>query len=116
MNNSASLTLVQGPSTVTCMVVTSLYHNYPTDFINSLQWVKASVNTNLCTEFLLQIWKQQEDSAMLLASNKKPSLHFVKVGKRVAEPLYSKRFSAESIQEYYPIAYQIHKIRYTSKG
>jgi hypothetical protein len=109
MNNSAGLTLVQGPSTVTCMVVTSLYHNFPTDFISSLQWVKASVNTNLCTEFL-------EDSAMLLASNKQPSLHFEKVGKRVAEPLYSTRISADSIQEYYLIAYQIHKIRYTSKG
>jgi Ni,Fe-hydrogenase III component G len=76
MNISASLTLVQGPSTVTCMVVTSLYHNFPTDFISSLQRVKASVNTNLCTEFLLQIWKQQEDSAMLLASNKQPNLNF----------------------------------------
>jgi hypothetical protein len=32
--------------------------------------VKASVNTNLGTEFLLQIWKHREDSAMLLASNK----------------------------------------------
>jgi hypothetical protein len=116
MNNSASVTLVQGPSTVTCMVVTSLYHNFPTDFIRSLQWVKASVNTNLCTEFLLQIWKQQEDSAMLLASNKQPSLHFEKVGKRVAEPLYSTRFSADSIQGYYLIAYQIHDLRYTSKG
>jgi hypothetical protein len=76
MNISASLTLVQGPSTVTCMVVTSLYHNFPTDFISSLQRVKASVNTNLCTEFLLQIWKPQEDSAMLLASNKQPNLNF----------------------------------------
>jgi hypothetical protein len=46
------------------------YHNFPTDFISSLQWVKASENTNLCTEFLLQIQKQWEDSAMLLASNK----------------------------------------------
>jgi hypothetical protein len=27
-------------------------------------------NTNLQTEFLLQIWKQQEDSAILLASNR----------------------------------------------
>jgi hypothetical protein len=27
-------------------------------------------STNLRTEFLLQIWKQQEDSAILLASNR----------------------------------------------
>ncbi len=27
-------------------------------------------STNLCTEFLLQIWKQQEDSAILSASNR----------------------------------------------
>jgi len=32
--------------------------------------VKASENTNLCIEFLLQVQKQLEDSAMLLASNK----------------------------------------------
>jgi hypothetical protein len=32
--------------------------------------VKASENTNLHTKFLLQFQKQQEDSAMLLASNK----------------------------------------------
>jgi hypothetical protein len=32
--------------------------------------VKASENTNLCIEFLLQIQKQWKDSAMLLASNK----------------------------------------------
>jgi len=31
---------------------------------------KANENTNLCNEFLLQIWKQREDSAMLLASHK----------------------------------------------
>ncbi len=31
---------------------------------------KANDNTNLCNEFLLQIWKQWEDSAMLLASKK----------------------------------------------
>ncbi len=30
----------------------------------------GSEKTNLHTKFLLQIWKQQEDSAMLLASNK----------------------------------------------
>jgi hypothetical protein len=51
------------------MIETSL-HNLPTDFITSLQWVKASANTNLHPKFLLQFWKQQEDSAMLLASNK----------------------------------------------
>jgi len=32
--------------------------------------VKADVNTTLHTKFLLQIWKQQENSAILLASNK----------------------------------------------
>jgi hypothetical protein len=32
--------------------------------------VKGSVPTNLHTEFLLQVWKQQEDSAMILASSK----------------------------------------------
>jgi hypothetical protein len=47
-----------------------LYHNFPTDFISSLQWVKASESTNLHTKFLLQIQKQWEDPAMLLASNK----------------------------------------------
>ncbi len=67
MNNSASLRPVQGPSTVSYWL---LYHNFPTDFISSLQWVKANENTNLLIEFLLQSWKQQEDSAMLLASNK----------------------------------------------
>jgi hypothetical protein len=44
--------------------------DFPTDFISSIQWVKASVNTNLHTEFMLQIQKQQEDLAMLLATNK----------------------------------------------
>jgi hypothetical protein len=34
--------------------------------------VKASVDTKLHIEFVLQIWKQQENSAMLLASNKQP--------------------------------------------
>ncbi len=32
--------------------------------------MKADVNTNLHTKFLLQIWKQRENSAMLLAGNK----------------------------------------------
>jgi hypothetical protein len=68
MNNNSSLTLVQGPSTVAWIVTP--YHNFPTDFISSLQWVKASENTNLHTEFLLHIQKQWEDLAMLLASNK----------------------------------------------
>jgi len=31
---------------------------------------KANENTNLRNEFLLQIWKQWEDSAMLLARDK----------------------------------------------
>jgi len=35
-----------------------------------LNKVKAIENTNLHTEFPLQIQKQREDSAMLLASNK----------------------------------------------
>jgi hypothetical protein len=56
MNNSASLTPIQGPSTVTCMIVTFLsqiphwLHRLPTAG-------KASVNT-------------ASDSAMLLARNK----------------------------------------------
>jgi hypothetical protein len=53
MNNSVSLTPVQGPSTVVCMTVTFNYHNFPTDFISSLWWVKASeqhqpVNPSFC--------------------------------------------------------------------
>jgi len=38
--------------------------------ISPIQWVKASEDTNLRAKFLLQFWKQQEDSAMLLASTK----------------------------------------------
>jgi hypothetical protein len=41
-----------------------------THFINSIHWVKVIENTNPHIEFLLQIQKQQEDLAMLLASNK----------------------------------------------
>jgi hypothetical protein len=69
MNDSASLTPIQGPSTVTCLIVTFVsqlphwLHQLPTAG-------KAGVNTNLHTEFLLQIWKQQEDSTVLLARNK----------------------------------------------
>jgi hypothetical protein len=69
MNNRASLTPAQGTLTVACMIVTSLsqlphgYHQLPTVG-------KSSENTNLHTKFLLQIWKQWQDSAMLLASNK----------------------------------------------
>jgi hypothetical protein len=59
MNNSASLTAVQGPSMVARMIATS-QSQLPHCFISSLHWVKASENTNLCTNFLLQIWKQQE--------------------------------------------------------
>jgi hypothetical protein len=44
---------------------------FPLISSGSLQWVKASENTNLHTKFLLQFLKQWEDSAMLLASNKK---------------------------------------------
>ncbi len=69
MNNSASLTPVQGLSTVAYMIVTSLsqlshwLHQLPTV-------VQASENTNLCTKFLLQFLEQWEELAMLLASNK----------------------------------------------
>jgi len=50
---------------------------YESDFISSLHQlptvgVKPSVNTKLHTEFVLQIWKQQENSAMLLACNEQP--------------------------------------------
>jgi hypothetical protein len=52
------------------MIVTSLSQLFPTDFISSLQSEKTSENTSLHNEILLQIWKQQENSAMLLAGNK----------------------------------------------
>ncbi len=41
---------------------------FPTDFVSSLLWVYISVTTNLPTKFLFQVQKQQEDSAMILAS------------------------------------------------
>jgi len=44
------------------------YHNFPTDFISFLQWVKAKDKYQ--TEFLLQLWNQWEDSAILLDSNR----------------------------------------------
>jgi hypothetical protein len=53
-----------------CWFTPAHFHNFPTDFISSQQWVKASENTNMHTMFLLQIRKQREDSAMLLTSNK----------------------------------------------
>jgi hypothetical protein len=62
MNNSASLAPVQQPSTVARMIVTSLsqlshwLHQLPTV-------VKASENTNLHTEFLLQIWNNMKTHA-----------------------------------------------------
>jgi hypothetical protein len=68
--NNASLSPVQGPLTVACMIVTSLSQLSPTDFFSSLQSENTSENTSLHNEILLQIWTQQEDSAMLLASNK----------------------------------------------
>jgi hypothetical protein len=40
--------------------------------------VKTSDNTNLCPEFLLKIQKQQEDSAMLPASNKQENKEMIK--------------------------------------
>jgi hypothetical protein len=49
------------------MIVTSL--SQLTHWLYQLPTV-GSEKTNLHTKFLLQIWKQQEDSAMLLASNK----------------------------------------------
>jgi hypothetical protein len=66
LNNSTSLTPVQGPLTAYSdfsITTFSLLHQLPTVG-------KANDNTNLCNEFLLQIWKQWEDSAMLLASKK----------------------------------------------
>jgi hypothetical protein len=69
INNSASRTPVQGPSTVACMIVTIII-TFPLISSGPLQWVKASENTNLHTKFLLQFLKQWEDSTMLLASNK----------------------------------------------
>jgi hypothetical protein len=37
MNNSNSLSLIQGPSTVTCTIAT-YPHNFPMDFISSLSF------------------------------------------------------------------------------
>jgi len=51
------------------MIVTIII-TFPLISSGPLQWVKASENTNLHTKFLLQFLKQQEDSTMLLASNK----------------------------------------------
>jgi hypothetical protein len=77
MNNSASLTPVQGLSTVACMTVTSQsqlshwLHQLPTV-------VQASENTNLCTKFLLQFLEWWEELAMLLASNKQQQKEMTK--------------------------------------
>jgi hypothetical protein len=69
MNNSDNLALVQGPSTVTCMTYDSDLAITTPSAPYSGYWVWAGVNTNLCTEFLLQVWKHQEDlAAMILAS------------------------------------------------
>ncbi len=55
---------------------------FPLISSGSLQWVKASENTNLHTKFLLQFLKQWEDSAMLLASNKQQHNEIAKKRKR----------------------------------
>ncbi len=65
MNTSDGLSLVQGPSIITCMIVT-LVSLLPHGLHQlSLQWVQASVNTNLHNEFLPQVQKKQKDSAMI---------------------------------------------------
>jgi hypothetical protein len=69
MNKSASLTPVQEPSTVVCMIVTSL--SQLPSWLYQLPTVgKPVTSINLQTEFLLQFWKQREDSAIRLASNR----------------------------------------------
>jgi DNA-binding transcriptional regulator YbjK len=47
------------------------FQNLHTDFICSLQQVYVNVTTRLHTEFLSQVQKQREDSAMVLASTQK---------------------------------------------
>ncbi len=65
MNTGDGLSLVQGPSIITCMIVT-LVSQLPHGLHQlSLQWVQASVNTNLHNEFLPLVQKQQKDSAMI---------------------------------------------------
>ncbi len=65
MNISDGLSLVQGPSIITYMIVT-LVSQLPHGLHQlSLQWVQASVNTNLHNEFLPQVQKQQKDSATI---------------------------------------------------
>jgi hypothetical protein len=70
MNDSVSLTPIQGPSKLTCMIVISI--SQLRHWLHQLPRVGrgCGVNTNWCTEFLLQIKKHREDSAMLLGSNK----------------------------------------------
>jgi hypothetical protein len=72
MNNSTTLTSHTSSGNINCsiMLVTSL--SQLPHWLHQLTTVgrEPSENTNLRTKFLLQIQKQQEDSAMLLASNK----------------------------------------------
>jgi hypothetical protein len=44
MNNSNSLSLIQGPSTVTCTIAT-YPHNFPMDFISSLSFRMLQMRT-----------------------------------------------------------------------
>jgi hypothetical protein len=44
MNNSNSLSLIQGPSTVTCTIATYA-HNFPMDFISSLSFRMLQIRT-----------------------------------------------------------------------
>jgi dsDNA-binding SOS-regulon protein len=94
MNNIASLAPVQGASTVACMIVTSLsqlshrLHQLPTV-------VKASKTTNLHTEFPVANLEQQEDSAMLLASNKQQHKEITKNRKAQQDRQNTQKRAAE---------------------
>jgi hypothetical protein len=51
------------------MIMTQL-HNFPTVFISFHSGKKAGDKHQPANSVLLQFWKQQEDSAMLLARNR----------------------------------------------
>jgi hypothetical protein len=67
MDNRDSLSLVHGQSTVTCMIVT--YLSQLTPRLHHL--VKVGIgqcNHQPMYKFLLQVQKQQQDSALILGS------------------------------------------------
>jgi hypothetical protein len=66
MNSNYSPSFTQWPSIVTCMKVTLLHNSVHQFWIISVQWVQAKVTTCLSAEFLLQVQKQEKDSAMII--------------------------------------------------